>query len=334
MRARSSGAVAEFGDLENLVEIVSAGGFDGRGFLLWREKRIAKRWLLQQVQKIGHMAPTAGAPRRAKAAYDPVCGSFAPKLVAFRLNAGHPVDDGSPHWFRDVNSFRIACREWQRFDGLEQRKRDRLLCPKNGRHQATVNSSNNSACFDRSAQIAIADGVQDRVGEFASVVRGAERTGARRVDRHSQAKRMTPAQEPDTLRDFCRETGGGDRRIAFRPRKHAELDIEEVLPIPDRPGRRRGDVAGENETRARGESGKKVGPKPGSCQAPSIDVVDHDDRDVLGAAKRCRKLSDRSGIQVNYPAKCRQDCRWGGLHCAGRNMQSTDALILKARVQR
>ena len=183
---------------------------------------------------------------------------------------------------------------------------------KNGRHQATVNSSNNSACFDRSAQVAIADGVQDRVGEFASVARGAERTGARRVDRHSQAKRMTPAQEPDTLRDFCRETGGGDRRIAFRPRKRAELDIEEVLPIPDRPGRRRRDVAGENETRARGESGKKVGPKPGSCQAPSIDVVDHDDRDVLGAAKRCRKLSDRSGIPVNYPAKCRQDCRGVG----------------------
>ena len=66
------GAVAEFGNLKNLVEIVSASRFDRRGFLFRREKRITKRWLVQQVQKISHIAPTAGAPRRAKAAHDPV----------------------------------------------------------------------------------------------------------------------------------------------------------------------------------------------------------------------------------------------------------------------
>lgn len=179
------GAVIEFGDLKNLVEIVRAGRFDRRSFLFRREKRIAKRWLLQQVQKIGHMAPTARRSRRAKAAHDPVGGSLAPELIAFRLNARHPVDDGSSHWFRDIYSFRVARREWQRFDGLEQRKRDRLLRLQNGRHQAAVGSSNDGACFNRSAQVAVADGVQDRIGEFAGVAGGAERTGACRVDRHA-----------------------------------------------------------------------------------------------------------------------------------------------------
>jgi hypothetical protein len=61
------GAVTEFGNGQNLVKIVSAGRFDRRGFLFRRKERIAKRWLLQQVQKIGRIAPTAGAPRRAKA---------------------------------------------------------------------------------------------------------------------------------------------------------------------------------------------------------------------------------------------------------------------------
>jgi hypothetical protein len=108
-------AFTEFGDGKNLVEIVSAGRFDRRGFLFRRKKSIAKRWLLQQVQKIGHVAPTAGSPRCAKAAHDPVRGSFTPELVAFSLNARHPVDDGSPHWFGDINSFRIGlwCKRWR-----------------------------------------------------------------------------------------------------------------------------------------------------------------------------------------------------------------------------
>ena len=328
------GAVTEFGDVKNLVEIVSAGRFDRRGFLFRREKRIAKRWLLQKVQKIGHIAPTAGAPRRAKAAHDPVRGSFAPELVAFSLDTRHPVDEGAPHWFGDINSFRIAGRERQRFDGLEQRKWDRLLYLQNGRHQGAIGSSNDGACLDRTAQVAVADGLQDRVGELACVARGAERTGAGRVDRHSQAKRMTAAQLPDTLGGFRGETRRGDRRIAFRPRKRAELDVEEVLPVLGRPGRRRRDGAGENKTRAFGESGKKVDPKPGSCQAPGVDVVDHDDCDVLDAAKHRCKLSDGPSLVAKNPAKRRQDCRRGGFHCASRNLQSADALILKARVQR
>src|SRR5689334_9614963 len=93
------GAVTEFGDLEDLVEIVSAGRFDRRRVLSRREERVAKCRLVQEVQKIGHMTPTAGAPRRAEVAHDPVRGGFTPQLVAFRLNAGHPIDDGSPYGF-------------------------------------------------------------------------------------------------------------------------------------------------------------------------------------------------------------------------------------------
>jgi hypothetical protein len=81
------GAITEFDDVENLLEIVSAGRFDGRGFLFRREKRISKRWLLQQVQKIGRIAPTAGAPLSAKTVHDPVRGGFTPQLVALSLNA-------------------------------------------------------------------------------------------------------------------------------------------------------------------------------------------------------------------------------------------------------
>jgi len=40
------GAVTEFGDLKDLVEIVSAGRFDRRRFLVRREERVAKCWLL------------------------------------------------------------------------------------------------------------------------------------------------------------------------------------------------------------------------------------------------------------------------------------------------
>src|SRR5262249_53698021 len=47
-----------------------------------------------------------------------------------------------------------------------------------------------------------------------------------------------------------------------------------------------------------------------------------------------RKLSHRSGVLVKAPAKRRQDCGRGGLHCACRNMQPTNTLILKACVQR
>jgi hypothetical protein len=137
-----------------------------------------------------------------KAAHDPARGSFRPELVAFSLDTRHPVDEGAPHWFGDIDSLRIAGRERQRFDGLEQRKWDRLLYLQNGRHKGAIGSSNDGACFDRSAQVAVANGVQDCVGEFAGVARGAERTGACRIDRHSQAKRMTATQEPDTLSDF------------------------------------------------------------------------------------------------------------------------------------
>ena len=101
----------------------STGGASSSG----GKNALRSDWLLQQVQKIGHIAPTAGASRRAKAAHDPVRGSFTPELVAFSLDARHPVDEGAPHWFGDINSFRIAGRERQRFDGLEQRKWDRLL---------------------------------------------------------------------------------------------------------------------------------------------------------------------------------------------------------------
>src|SRR5262249_53367255 len=152
--------------------------------------------------------------------------------------------------------------------------------------------------------------------------RSAKRTGSGRVDRHLQAKRMTATQEPDTLSDVRREARLGDRRIACRPRKSTQLDVEEVLPVLDRPGRRWRNVAGENEMRACGERGKKNGPKPGSCQAPGIDIVDHNDGDVLGAPKRLCKFSNRSGLLVKELAKRRQNCRRGGLHCACRNMQS------------
>ena len=59
------GPVTNSDDLQDLLEIVSAGRLDRRRFLSRREERVAKCWLLQEVQKIRHMAPTAGAPRRA-----------------------------------------------------------------------------------------------------------------------------------------------------------------------------------------------------------------------------------------------------------------------------
>jgi hypothetical protein len=55
---------------------------------------------------------------------------------------------------------------------------------------------------------------------------------------------------------------------------------------------------------------------------------------VLAVRKRRCKLSDRSGLVVKDSAKRRQDCCRGRFHCACRNMQSTDTLILEARVQR
>src|SRR5579871_2983852 len=106
-------SVTEFGDLEDLLEIVGSGRFDRRGFLVGWEKRIAKRWLVQKMQKIGHVAPTARPARRAQAVHDPVRRRLAPELVAFGLDAGHPVDDGAPHRFGDVDAFGIARCEWQ-----------------------------------------------------------------------------------------------------------------------------------------------------------------------------------------------------------------------------
>src|ERR1700722_14216716 len=142
---------------------------------------------------------------------------------------------------------------------------------------------------------------------------------------------MTAAQLPDTLGGFRGQARRGDRRIAFRLRKRTELDVEEVLPVLRRPGRRWRDGASENETRACGESRKKVSPKPGSRQTPSVDVVDHNDCHVLDARQRRCKLSDCSGLVAKGPAKRRQNCWWSRFHCPSRNMQSTDALILKAR---
>src|SRR5262249_44158207 len=161
------------------------------------------------------------------------------------------------------------------------------------RDQGTVGAPDDGAGFDGSAQTAVADGMQDRVGEFAGVARGAERTGACRVDCHSEAKRMTAAEQPDALSDLSRETCRGDRRIAVRPRKWPEPDVEEVLPVLDRPARRWRDGAGENETRACGKGRNKFGPKPGCRQAPGVDIVDHDDGDVLDARKRRCKFGDR-----------------------------------------
>src|ERR1700722_6655396 len=118
------GSVDEFGDIKNLVEIVSAGRFGRRGFLLQWEKRVSERWLFQQMQKISHITPAGRAPTRTKAAHDPVCGRFTPELITFRLYTRHPVNESASHGFGDINSFRIAARKRQRFDGIEQRKRN------------------------------------------------------------------------------------------------------------------------------------------------------------------------------------------------------------------
>src|SRR5579871_4061315 len=154
-------AGAELRDLKNLVEIVSVRRFDRRGLLFRRKERVTKHGLLQQEQKIRHMSPTAGAARPAKAAQRPIrCGS-APQLVTFGLDAGNPIDNSPPHELRNVNSFRIALRERQRVDGLEQRERDRLLGLQNRRYEGAVSAPNDGACLDCSAQIGAADSVQD-----------------------------------------------------------------------------------------------------------------------------------------------------------------------------
>src|SRR3984885_15779107 len=127
---------------------------------------------------------------------------------------------------------------------------------------------------------------------------------------------MTAAQLPDTLGGFRGQARRGDRRIAFRPRKRTELDVEEVLPVLRRPGRWWRDDASENETRAFRESGKKVSPKPGSRQTPMVDVVDHNDCDVLDGPKHRRKLSDCSGLVAKGFATRRQDCPRGGVRRA------------------
>jgi hypothetical protein len=82
--------------------------------------------------------------------------------------------------------------------------------------------------------------------------------------------------------------------------------------------------------------GKREEGQPEARKLPgaSVDVVDHDDCDVLDAPKHRCKISDGPSFVAKNPAKRRQDRRRGGFHCASRNMQSADTLILKARVQR
>jgi len=266
-------------------------------------------------------------------AHDPVRGGLAPKLVAFGLDAGHPVDDGAPHRFGDVDPLGITAREWQCLDRFEPRQRDRLRGLENGGNEWTIGASYDGAGFHSPSQFVVADGIEDSVGKFAGVARGAERTRACCVDRHVQAERMSTAQQPDALGHVRRETRRRDRRIAFRSRKRGELDVEEIRSIVDRPCRRRRRRAGEHETRACGQGRKQLGQKPGGRQAPGVDIVDHDDRNVLEARKRRGKLSHRSRLLVDRLAKRAQDCGRRRFDCACRYVKVADALILKAGIQ-
>lgn len=334
MRERSSGR-DEVRRWQKSGRNRQGGGLDRTGLLFRPKKRIAKRWLLEQVQKIGHRAPTARAPRRAKAAHDPVCGSFAPELVAFSLNARRPVDDRSPHWFGDINSFRIAARKGQRFDGLDERKRDRLLCFQNGRHQRAIGSSNDSASFGRTAQVAVADGVQDRVGELACVARGAERTGPDRADRHSQAKRMTAAQLPDARERCAAATAASLSAFSCAPslmsRKYCRYSVDQAGgggTAPARTKRVLSGRAGRGSTRSQEAAKRQVSTSSTMTTVTSLTLLKAAASSATVRASWSRTLPSAARIAVGVGSTAPATIRNRRTPSSSRHVSSAETIAV------
>ena len=95
-------------------------------------------------------------------------------MISFCVDAGHPINDGLPDGFRNVDAFGVARRKRQSLDGLQQRERHGRGRIQNRREESTVRTPNDGAGFDGTAQLAVADGVQDGIGEFPGVAHGVE----------------------------------------------------------------------------------------------------------------------------------------------------------------
>ena len=98
------------GDLEDLGEVPCLRGLDRRRRRVGGKEGVAQRGLVQQIQQVRHVSPAPGPAGGAQARDEPVGGDSSPCLVAFRVDAGHPVDDRTPNRLDEIEAFRIARR--------------------------------------------------------------------------------------------------------------------------------------------------------------------------------------------------------------------------------